>query len=105
MSNDFKKSGKLSYLPLYREPKVQVPVKIFERGVSSKSNKKKVSLAETIKGTIVFIGFVILLGIIGRSETDPEFPDRFLILWSLYDIAGCMLAIVIVNILKEVFKK
>lgn len=104
MSNDFRKCGKLSYMPLYREPKkVQVPV-VFRR-TKQNSNKKKSSIAEIIKSIILFIGFIVLLGIVGRSETDPEFPDKLLILWSVYDIAGCMLAIILVNILKEVFKK
>lgn len=107
MNDQFKKSGdgKLSYMPQYNFNNRKSEAPIIE--VSRKSQKKSdgLSLTTKIKSFIVIISAIILIGIVGRSESDPSFPDRLLILWSLYDLIGCMAGIVIVNILKEVFKK
>jgi len=109
MGNDtFKKAGdgRLTYLPQYNfnnrkseAPIIEVPTKRPQK------NSSDFSLSVKIKYGILIVGMIILLGIVGRSETDPTFPNKLLVLWSLYDIIGCGLAIILVNILKEVFKK
>ena len=108
MSNEFKKSGngKLTYMPQYNynNRKSEAPVIEVPRKPQRKNNDD-LSLTTKIKSFILLVAAVILIGIAGRSETDPTFPDRLLILWSVCDIAACMLAIVLVNILKEVLKK
>lgn len=108
MSNDFKKSGngKLTYMPQYNynNRKSEAPViEVVKERPQKKSDD--LSLTTKIKSFILLVCAVILIGIAGRSETDPSFPDKLLILYSVCDIAACMLAIAIVNILKEVFKK
>lgn len=108
MNNQFKKSGdgKLTYMPQYNfnNRKSEAPIIDVETRRPQKKDDN-LSLTTKIKSFILLVCAVILVGIAGRSETDPSFPDKLLILWSVYDIAGCMLAIVLVNILKEVFKK
>ena len=109
MSNDtFKKAGKkgrLTYLPQYNYNNRKSEAPIIE--ITTKPQKKSTDLSFTtkLKSVILLVCAVILVGIAGRSETDPTFPDRLLILWTICDIAGAMLAIVLVNVLKEVFKK
>lgn len=107
MSNEFKKSGRLTYLPQYNhKDDSETEATIIEVVNRRKPQKNSdLSLTTKIKSFILLVCAVILIGIAGRSETDPTFPDRLLILWSVCDIAACMLAIVLVNILKEVFKK
>ncbi len=109
MNEQFKKSGKkgrLTYLPQYNfnNRKTEAPVIDVETRRPQRKNDD-LSLTTKLKSFILIIAAVILVGIAGRSETDPTFPDRLLILWSVCDIAACMLAIVLVNILKEVLKK
>lgn len=108
MNNQFKKSGdgKLTYMPQYNYNNRKSEAPVIEV-VKERPQKKSdgLSLTTKIKSFIILVCAVILVGIAGRSETDPTFPDKLLVLWSIYDIAGCMLAIVLVNILKEVFKK
>lgn len=106
MNNQFKQSGdgKLTYMPQYNFNNRKSEAPIIE--VSRKSQKNSdLSFTTKLKSVILMICAIILIGIAGRSESDPSFPDRLLILWSIYDLVGCMLAIVVVNILKEVFKK
>ena len=108
MNNQFKKSGdgKLTYMPQYNynNRKSEAPViEVVKERPQKKDNG--LSLTTKIKSVIILVCAVILVGITGRSETYTTFPDKLLVLWSIYDIAGCMLAIVLVNILKEVFKK
>lgn len=106
MNNQFKQSGdgKLTYMPQYNFNNRKSEAPIIE--VSRKSQKNSdLSFTTKLKSVILMICAIILIGIAGRSESDPSFPDRLLILWSLYDLIGCMVGIVIVNILKEVFKK
>lgn len=108
MGNDFKKAGngRLTYLPQYNHVNSKSEATIIE--VKTRKPQKKdtgFSTSAKIKYGILIIGMIILLGIVGRSETDPTFPNKLLIVWSVYDIVGCALAIVLVNILKEVFKK
>ena len=109
MGNEFKKSGKgrLTYLPQYNynNRKTEAPVIDVETRRPQRKNNDDLSFTTKLKSFILILGVVILVGIVGRSESDPTFPDRLLILWSLYDIIGCVVAIIIVNILKEVFKK
>lgn len=108
MDNQFKQSGdgKLTYMPQYNYNNRKSEAPVIEV-VKERPQKKSdgLSLTTKIKSVIILVCAVILVGIAGRSETDPTFPDKLLVLWSIYDIAGCMLAIVLVNILKEVFKK
>lgn len=108
MSNEFKKSGngKLTYMPQYNfnNRKSEAPIIDVETRRPQKKDDS-LSLTTKIKSFILIIGAVILVGIAGRSETDPTFPDKLLVLWAIYDLVGCMIAIVLVNILKEVFKK
>ena len=108
MNEQFKKSGngKLIYMPQYNfnNRKSEAPViEVVKERPQKKSND--LSLTTKIKSFILLVGAVILVGIAGRSETDPTFPDKLLVLWSIYDLAGCMIAVVLVNVLKEVFKK
>lgn len=108
MNNQFKKSGdgKLTYMPQYNYNNRKSEAPVIEV-VKERPQKKSdgLSLTTKIKSFIILVCAVILVWIAGRSETDPTFPDKLLVLWSIYDIAGCMIAIVLVNILKEVFKK
>lgn len=108
MNNQYKKSGdgKLTYMPQYNYNNRKSEAPVIEV-VKERPQKKSdgLSLTTKIKSFIILVCAVILVGIAGRSETDPTFPDKLLVLLSIYDIAGCMLAIVLVNILKEVFKK
>lgn len=108
MNEQYKQSGdgKLTYMPQYNfnNRKSEAPIIDVETRRPQKKDDN-LSLTTKIKSFILLVCAVILVGIAGRSETDPSFPDKLLILWSVYDIAGCMLAIVLVNILKEVFKK
>lgn len=108
MSNEFKKSGngKLTYMPQYNHDNSKSEATIIEVK-TRKPQKSSVdfSTSAKIKYGILIIGMLILLGIVGRSETDPNFPNKLCIIWSVYDIVGCALAIIVVNILKEVFKK
>lgn len=108
MNNQFKQSGdgKLTYMPQYNfnNRKSEAPVIDVETRRPQKKSDG-LSLTTKIKSVILLIAAVILVGIAGRSETDPTFPDKLLVLWSIYDLAGCMIGIVLVNILKEVFKK
>ena len=108
MNDQFKKSGdgKLTYMPQYNYNNRKSETPVIEV-VKERPQKKSdgLSLTTKIKSFIVIISAIILIGIVGRSESDPSFPDRLLILWSLYDLIGCMVGIVVVNILKEVFKK
>lgn len=108
MSNEFKKSGngKLTYIPQYNYSNRKSEAPVIEV-VKERPQKKSdgLSLTTKIKSFIILVAAIILVGIAGRSETDPTFPDKLLVLWSIYDIAGCMIAIVLVNVLKEVFKK
>lgn len=110
MNNQFKKSGKkgrLTYLPQHNydnSRKSEAPIiEVVKERPQKKSDD--LSLTTKIKSFILVVAAIILVGIAGRSETDPTFPDKLLILWSVCDIAACMLGIVLVNILKEVFKK
>lgn len=108
MNDQFKKSGngRLTYLPQYNHDNSKSEATIIE--VKTRKPQKKdtdFSTSAKIKYFILIVGMVILLGIVGRSETDPNFPNMLLLIWSVYDIVGCALAIIIVNILKEVFKK
>ena len=107
MNEQFKKSGKLSYLPQYNYDNNRKSEAPIIEVVKERPQKKSADLSFTtkLKSVILLVCAVILVGIAGRSETDPTFPDKLLVLWSIYDLAGCMLAIVLVNILKEVFKK
>lgn len=107
MNNQFKKSGngKLTYMPQYNFNNRKSEAPIIEVKTAKSQKNSDLSLTTKIKSFILLVCAVILIGIAGRSETDPTFPDRLLILWSVCDIAVCMLAIVFVNILKEVFKK
>lgn len=108
MNDQFKKSGdgKLTYMPQYNYNNRKSEAPVIEV-VKERPQKKSdgLSLTTKIKSFIVIISAIILIGIVGRSESDPSFPDRLLILWSLYDLIGCMVGIVLVNILKEVLKK
>ena len=110
MSNDtFKKAGKkgrLTYLPQYNYNNRKSEAPIIEV-VKERPQKKSDDLSFTtkLKSLILLVSAIVLIGIVGRSESDPTFPDKLLILWSIYDLVGCMLAIILVNILKEVFKK
>jgi hypothetical protein len=108
MNEQFKQSGdgKLTYMPQYNynNRKSEAPIiEVVKERPQKKSND--LSLTTKIKSFILLVAAVILVGIAGRSETDPTFPDKLLVLWSIYDLAGCMIAIVLVNVLKEVFKK
>ena len=106
MGNDFKKAGngRLTYLPQYNHDNSKSEAPIIE--VSRKSQKNSdLSFTTKLKSVILMICAIILIGIAGRSESDPSFPDRLLILWSIYDLVGCMLGIIVVNVLKEGFKK
>lgn len=107
MNNQFKQSGKgrLTYLPQYNVNNRKSEAPIIDVETRRPQKNSDLSLTTKLKSVILIIGVVILIGIVGRSETDPSFPDRLLILWSIYDIIACMLGIVLVNILKEVFKK
>lgn len=108
MNEHYKQSGdgKLTYMPQYNynNRKSEAPVIEVRKSKSQKSSVD-FSTSAKIKYGILIIGMLILLGIVGRSETDPNFPNKLCIIWSIYDIVGCGLAIVIVNILKDVFKK
>lgn len=108
MGNDFKKAGngRLTYLPQYNHDNSKSEATIIE--VKTRKPQKKdtgFSTSAKIKYFILIVGMIILVGIAGRSETDPNFPNKLLVIWSVYDIVGCALAIILVNILKEVFKK
>ena len=107
MSNEFKKSGngKLTYMPQYNFNNRKSEAPIIEVKTSKSQKNSDLSFTTKLKSAILIIGVIILIGIVGRSENDPTFPDKLLILWSLYDIIGCMIGIIVVNILKEVFKK
>lgn len=107
MNNQFKKSGdgKLTYMPQYNFNNRKSEAPIIEIKTSKSQKNSDLSLTTKLKSFILLVCAVILVGIAGRSETDPTFSDKLLILWSIYDLAGCMLGIVLVNILKEVFKK
>lgn len=107
MDKQFKQSGKgrLTYLPQYNLNNRSSEAPIIEVRKENTQKKSDLSLTTKIKSFILLVGAVILVGIAGRSETDPTFPDKLLVLWSIYDLAGCMIAIVLVNVLKEVFKK
>ena len=106
MNNQFKQSGdgKLTYMPQYNFNNRKSEAPIIE--VSRKSQKNSdLSFTTKLKSVILMVSAIILIGIAGRSETDPNFPDRLLILYTVYDLVGCMLGIILVNVLKEVFKK
>lgn len=107
MNNQFKKSGdgKLTYMPQYNYNNRKSEAPVIEVVKERPQKNSDLSFTTKLKSFILLVSAIILVGIAGRSETDPTFPDRLLILWSVCDIAACMLAIVLVNILKEVFKK
>lgn len=107
MNEHYKKSGngKLTYMPQYNFNNRKSEAPIIEVKTSKSQKNSDLSLTTKIKSFIILICAIILIGIAGRSESDPSFPDRLLILWSIYDLVGCMLGIILVNILKEVFKK
>lgn len=105
MNEQFKQSGdgKLTYMPQYNNRKSEAP--IIEVVKERPQKNSDLSFTTKLKSVILMVSAIILIGIAGRSETDPTFPDKLLVLWSIYDLVGCMLGIVLVNILKEVFKK
>lgn len=107
MNEHYKQSGdgKLTYMPQYNYNNRKSEAPVIEVVKERPQKNSDLSFTTKLKSVILMISAIILIGIAGRSETDPNFPDRLLILWSVCDIAGCMLGIVIVNILKEVFKK
>lgn len=107
MNNQFKKSGngKLTYMPQYNFNNRKSEAPIIEVKTAKSQKNSDLSLTTKIKSFILLVAAIILVGIAGRSETDPTFPDKLLVLWSIYDLVGCMLGIVLVNVLKEVFKK
>lgn len=108
MSNDtFKKSGngKLTYMPQYNHKDDVDEARIIEVVKRKPQKNSDLSFTTKLKSVILMVSAIILIGIAGRSETDPNFPDRLLIIYTVYDLVGCMLGIIIVNVLKEVFKK
>lgn len=105
MSNEFKKSGRLTYLPQYNHKDDVDEARIIEVVKRKPQKNSDLSFTTKLKSVILMVSAIILIGIAGRSETDPNFPDRLLILYTVYDLVGCMLGIIIVNVLKEVFKK
>lgn len=107
MNDQFKKSGdgKLTYMPQYNYNNRKSEAPVIEIVKERPQKNSDLSFTTKLKSVILMVSAIILIGIAGRSETDPTFPDKLLVLWSIYDLVGCMLGIVLINILKEVFKK
>lgn len=107
MNNQFKQSGdgKLTYMPQYNFNNRKSEAPIIDVETRRPQKNSDLSFTTKLKSVILMVSAIILIGIAGRSETDPNFPDRLLILYTVYDLVGCMIGIIIVNVLKEVFKK
>lgn len=107
MNDQFKKSGdgKLTYMPQYNYNNRKSEAPVIEIVKERPQKNSDLSFTTKLKSVILMVSAIILIGIAGRSETDPTFPDKLLVLWSIYDLVGCMLGIVLINILKDVFKK